>query len=421
MQAGKQILVLLLLLLPVASGCQAFQAQRHAISYIEPAGERPELASNSAVRPTSYHEPAPQQEAKSLGLKDLTPGKLAQRVKVSLGQGPSPEKARQLYRQAAAAFRQASAKRGKDRRPAFIDAAEKYAAAAKRWPDSALEEDALFMAGECWFFADSYPKARTAWDQLVKKYPNSRHLDTVDTRRFSVARYWHQLHEEHPQWILQPNFMDHRRPRNDTFGHAQKLYDQIRLDDPTSRLADDATVASGNAYFLIGKYNKADQYYDDLRKNFPNSEHQFQAHLLSLKTKLKLYQGPDYGSGPLTEAKELITKIHKLFPHEAEVEREFLGNAQREVRAKMAIRLWQDAQYYENRKKYGSARVYYNRILKDYGDTNLAGQARQRLENISTQPDTPPQRMAWLTEMFQSAPRQNQPLIASDWLINLRR
>ncbi len=57
----------------------------------------------------------------------------------------------------------------------FAEAATQFKDAAERWPDSALEEDAMFMSGEGYFFADRYPKANEAWEKLLKKYPNSKH------------------------------------------------------------------------------------------------------------------------------------------------------------------------------------------------------------------------------------------------------
>jgi len=72
------------------------------------------------------------------------------------------------------------------------------------------------------------------------------------------------------------------------------VFDKIRIDDPTGKLSDDATLAAANAYFAQGDFEKADQFYTDLRKTFPSSEHQFTAHFLGLKAKLLCYSGPDY-------------------------------------------------------------------------------------------------------------------------------
>ena len=78
---------------------------------------------------------------------------------------------------------------------------KKYKAAAEqvpsgrstRGPHSPIEQDAMFMLAESYFFDDRYIKARDAYDALVKEHPNTRYLDTVIDREWNIARYW----EEH--------------------------------------------------------------------------------------------------------------------------------------------------------------------------------------------------------------------------------
>ena len=45
-----------------------------------------------------------------------------------------------------------------------------------------MEEDALFLQSESEFFSDQYPKAHDTIGGLLKKYPNTRHLDTAVAR-----------------------------------------------------------------------------------------------------------------------------------------------------------------------------------------------------------------------------------------------
>ena len=56
----------------------------------------------------------------------------------------------------------------------FDEAADNFKAAAAGWPDSALAQDALFAYAESLFFAESYPKANNAYEDLLRKYPNSK-------------------------------------------------------------------------------------------------------------------------------------------------------------------------------------------------------------------------------------------------------
>jgi outer membrane protein assembly factor BamD (BamD/ComL family) len=256
------------------------------------------------------------------------------------------------------------------------------------------------MVGECRYFADRYPKAEEAYELLIKQYPNTEHMDTVAARRFSLAKWWLEYHKKNPRPLLQPNFTDRTVPRFDTFGSAVRLYDRIRLDDPTGKLADDATMAAAGAYFEAEKYEQADRFYEDLRKSFPNSPHQFRAHLLGVMCKLRIYQGPDYNGKPLDEAEKLVEQIYRQFPDHVAEEREHLEKAYAEVRARKAERRHYFAKYYERRGEYGGARYYYNRIIEEYPNTSLASLAQDRLGEIADRPDRPPQRMEWLVNLI---------------------
>ncbi|MGC3969867.1 MAG: tetratricopeptide repeat protein [Pirellulales bacterium] len=130
----------------------------------------------------------------------------------------------------------------------YAEAADKFEEAAERWPDSLMEEDALYMQGESLFFDDQYHASRNAFDTLVKKYENSRHLDRVTARQFAIGRFWDSKGKDHA--MLAPNFFDKTRPWFDTHGNGLKCYENIRLSDPTGPLADDALMAQSTAYFI---------------------------------------------------------------------------------------------------------------------------------------------------------------------------
>ena len=332
--------------------------------------------------------------------------------KTLIGKGVNPQKARELYVEAEGKYQEALRAESDQRQDAFAQAGTQFLEAADRWPDSALEEDAMFMAGEAYFFADMYPKANEAWEKLLKKYSNSKHLDAIESRRFAIAQFWLDLHNKDPESFWEFNWTDPTRPNRDTFGNAVRVYDRIRLDDPTGKLADDATLAAGNAYFAKQRYLDADGFYTDLRKTFPSSEHQYRAHLLGLKSKLLTYEGTDYSGAPLDEAEKLVKQIQRQFPQESGKEREYLTRAYAEVRFKKAEREWSLGQYYDRRGEYGAARFYYEILAKDFSETPFAERARSRMGEIADKPAVPPQRFQWLVEAF---PKEDnaKPLMAT--------
>jgi TolA-binding protein len=316
------------------------------------------------------------------------------------GKAPNKDLARKLYKEADVLYREAAALQGPERQSKFAEAGAKFAAAAERWPDSALQQDGLFMAGESYFFADYYKQANDCYEQVVKTYPNNRYLDTIDQRRFAIAKFWLELQKENPEPFYYVNWTDNTRPWRDTRGHALRVFDRIRIDDPTGKLADDATLAAGNEYFSQRKCLKADEFYTDLRKTYPASEHQFMAHFLGLKAKLSSYMGPNYSVASLDEAEKLIKQTRRQFPRDAEKEKEFLDRAMAEIRYKKAEKIWTDGQFFDRRAEYRAATLTYEKIVRDFDDTPFASKARERIAQMAGKPPVPPQQMQWLVNLF---------------------
>jgi outer membrane protein assembly factor BamD (BamD/ComL family) len=331
-------------------------------------------------------------------LERLAPKELWKDAKKAVGQGPNERIARQALEEGDRLFREKK----------FVQAAKAYRKAYKRWPDSPLEEEAIFKAGESEFFADRYDKADDEYALLVKKFSSTQYLSQLVERRFAIGRYWEQFDRAHAQFVLWPNLFDRTRPMFDTGGHAIRVYEKIRLDDPIGPRADDAVMATANYYFLKGRWDDADYHYGVLRSEFPKSEHQYQAHLLGLRCKLLRYQGPAYEGSPLDEAEDLATQLVTQFPTELGGERDRVLQVRADVRAQRALREYDTAEYYAKLDYYGAARHYYAKVVRDFPDTKLAEQSRERIDQFKAEPDnpTPPFEflVKWLPESTKEGP-----------------
>jgi TolA-binding protein len=332
------------------------------------------------------------EEKKEVGLiPGLDPRTQYEKMKTAVGLGPNEQIARAAYAEGEQLFRDKS----------YRAAAKKFAEAVERGPHSPIEQDAMFMLAESHFFADRYIKARDAYDELVKEHPNTRYLDAIVDREWEIARYWEHFEEYDPDWVLTPNAYDRTRPWFDTIGHAIKTYDNIRLNDPTGPRADDAIMATANIYFQRGRYDDADYHYTLLRREYPRSELQFEAHLLGLQAKLRKYQGADYDGSPLEEAKTLVKQLRMQFDGRlSNEEKERLRTVEAQLNLEIATRDYRMAEYFDGTKHYGAARHYYAQVMQKYPDTELATRARERVGQISGEPEKPPKRLAWLVDMF---------------------
>src|SRR5262249_3633959 len=160
--------------------------------------------------------------------------------------------------------------------------------------------------------------------------------------------------------------IDKKLPYIDYRGNAVAVYESIRLSDPTGPLADDSLFATANAHFVRGRYEDADYHYELLRKEYPRSQHQLQAHLLGLRAKLRNYQGAEYDEAPLRDSEKLIESTLTQFVGDNPEERERLLRTQKAIRAQKAEREWNNGEYYYRRKYYRAARYYYSSVLKNY-------------------------------------------------------
>jgi outer membrane protein assembly factor BamD (BamD/ComL family) len=393
---GRRAWPLLLATLPLATGCASVLPG----SMTPWKSETPPAATAGRDVDRASFETEEDKKLQEIQWSDLQPQNATKLLKKATGNGPNRQIAKDTYLKAEEIYKQAATLPENQRADRFVEAGEKYIEAADRWPGSALEQDALFMAAESYFFADYYPKANDCYERLIKAFPNSRYLDTIDQRRFAIARYWLDIQRKNPESWYAVNMFDQQRPWRDTHGHALRVYDKIRIDDPTGRLADDATIAAADEHFANRKFQKADDYYTDLRKAYPTSEHQFPAHFKGMKAKLMSYLGPNYGGTSLDEAEKLIKQMRRQFPQESAAEKEYLDRAAAEIRFKKAEKVFSTAAYFDRRAEYSGAIHYYQQVVRDYQDTPFAERAQMRINEVADKPGKPEQYAPWLVDLL---------------------
>tara|TARA_R110002073_G_scaffold98665_1_gene226114 strand:+ start:1982 stop:3349 length:1368 start_codon:yes stop_codon:yes gene_type:complete len=321
---------------------------------------------------------------------------------VTMREQENVTKAKDLYKQGDTVFRQAETMNDEEAKATFHKAAKLFRRANEASPGTALQQDAMFMQAESLFFADRLNEASEAYTELQKTYPRNRHNDRITARLFSISRYWIDTEKAtEGKWKFL-NLTDHKRPITDADGHAIRVLDQIRYDDPTGKLADDATMAAAAEHIRQGKFEKADEFLTDLRETYTDSEHLFLAHLLGIRCKLEMYAGPAYSGLVLDEADKIVEQTRTRFPDKLRDEKysDILARAAAEISFHRAERLATRARFRENKKEYGAARYYYNELLKSHQDTPHAETARTRLAAIEKLPDVPTPQLAWLTTVF---------------------
>ena len=161
-----------------------------------------------------------------------------------------------------------------------------------------------------------------------------------------------------------------------------------------------ATLALANAYFEQKRFMDAADTYEDLRINFPNSEHQFHAHLFELRARLEAYQGPHYDGTHLDTAEKLLNAIVTQFAHKADKHRDMLMQENARIRKMKAQREMAMGEYYEARGAYQAAGLHYQQVRSDFNQTPIADDAQTRLAEIVDKPARSNEPPAWVAKVF---------------------
>lgn len=355
-----------------------------AVTVVPPAGSKDDPATKKEEEESSF-----------LDFAWLAPENITKSVKKAFGYGPDEKIARAAFDEGEALYREKK----------YKEAAAKFSTVISRWPDTPLEEDALFMLAECYFFTDDYNDAFDTYSKLLKKYEASRYLDRSIPRMFATGRYWEDLADKEKHWPLTPNFTDKKQPMFDTLGWAVKAYEQVRLDDPTGPLADDAVMATGNLNFKHGHFAEAAESYDLLRKEYAKSKHLLDADVLDVKAKLEVYQGSVYDGTPLKEAGQIAQETLTQFPDKLGAEKQRMIETKNNIVQQQAERSWKVAQYYDSKDYFGAARIYYRDVIQNYPQTQFAVQAQARLEQIKDLPAEPKNYLKPLDNLLSTRPK----------------
>jgi outer membrane protein assembly factor BamD (BamD/ComL family) len=358
-------------------------------------------------------DPLGKRDGNRLLLDDLSPSQLATTLKVRTGMGVDESTANAAYAKATDLYERAAAQKqvdpdGDSWQAIFVEAANEFRIAAANWPDSTLEEKAIFFEGEAYFFADRYVQANRAFEKLIAQYAGSSYLDRAEKLRFVISKYWLELSENGAMVSVS----DPKRPKFNLAGEARRVLHNIRLDDPTGKLADDATFELANAFLKSGQFYEAADTYEDLRRNYPGSSYVFPAHMLELESRLKAYQGPSYDAMPLEKAEKLLKQIVRQFPKEASENRDVLEQQAALITNQLAQRVYDLGQFHEKRGENRAAQLCYQRVAQEYPDSVYGSEVNQSIAKVAALPAVPDQHAKWLVNMFPD-PEADKPVITA--------
>jgi outer membrane protein assembly factor BamD len=243
----------------------------------------------------------------------------------------------------------------------------------KRWPMSDYAPQAQYLLARCHEMRKYDQRAFKEYQSLVEKYPKAETYDEVLRRQYEIANrflagQWFKL------WGVVPFFPSMEKTAD--------MYAKIIRNGPYSEIAPEAQLKIGTArekqkdYLLAVKaYEKAADVYHDNRRIA--AEGLYRAGLAYQKEA----QTAEYDQSAAGSAIATFNDFATLYPDDKRV-----AESQKiiaSLKTEQARGAFEIAKFYEKKRKWDGAKVYYNEAVSKDPESKYAVEARQRLEAIA--------------------------------------
>jgi len=251
----------------------------------------------------------------------------------------------------------------------------------KRWPLSDYAPEAQYLLGRVYEARRHDQRAFKEYQKLIDKYPKTADYDKVLLRQYEIANRFLA-----GQWFKLWGFIPFFRSMEKT----SDLLAKVVRNGPHSEIAPEAQLKIGTArekqkeYTLAVKaYERAaDVYHDNPRIA---AEAIYRAGLAYQKEA----QTADYDQSAAASSIATFSDFIALYPDDPRVAE--ARKIIRTLKTEQARGAFQTASFYEKRRKWDGAKVYYNEAVSYDPESSYAAEAKRRLESVArrTRPQTP--------------------------------
>lgn len=241
-----------------------------------------------------------------------------------------------------------------------------------RWPLSDYAPDAQYIVGRCYEEREHFEKAFKTYQELIEKHPKSAKYEEVLERQFQIAgRYLDG------RWFRLWNYI----PTLPSMERTAKMYSQVVGNGPYSPVGPKAQMNIGAAREKQEEYRLAVQAYiraADRYHDLPGVAED--AVFKAAQAWQQQANKAEYDQGTAGEAIDTFNDFALLFPQDARISEARL--AVKDLRHEQAAGAFIVARYYEEKRRWLAAEIYYNEVLLRDPESEYSEAARQRLAEL---------------------------------------
>jgi len=246
--------------------------------------------------------------------------------------------------------------------------------AADAWieshPDHPLMPEARLVRGDARTAQRHYYDALYEYEYIVRAYPASDQFHTALQREYQIARLFTRG--------MKRRFLGMRIIPAD--GDGEELLIRIQERAPGSDIGEKAHLELADYYYRQREMSSAAEAYDLFMQNYPESDQTEWAMLRLIQANLARFKGPRFDSTGLIEAAQRLKTYRDRFP--AAADRMGADALLVRINQSLAEKSMLTADWYARRDRPVAAAYLYGRVVRDYPETAVAGQALARLRDM---------------------------------------
>lgn len=244
------------------------------------------------------------------------------------------------------------------------------------WPFSDYAPQAQYLLGRCHEARNEDQRAFDAYQNLIEKYPKAPNYDEVILRQMAIANRF-LAGQRFKLFNVVPWFAN----MDKTIG----LYEKILKNGPYSEVAPQAQINIGtaNENRFFKDLPEAARAYERAADKYADRKEGTDALYRVGETYYKQARRAEYDQSIAGQAVATYSDFITLHPDDKRV-----SQAQKRIetlKLEQARGAMDIAKYYEWKKKWKAAKIYYNEVndvLREHPDSPLAAEARARIEHI---------------------------------------
>ncbi len=241
------------------------------------------------------------------------------------------------------------------------------------WPFSDYAPQAQYLIGRCHEAREQDEAAFKAYQKLIERYPKITQYDEVILRQMAIANRYLA-----GQWFKAFNTI----PFFPSMDKTIKLYEQVINNGPYSEVAPLAQMNIGRAHEkkFVADYPEAARAYEKAADKYADRKEGVDALFEVGESYYKQASKAEYDQSVAAQSIATFTDFVTLHPTDKRV-----PNAQKRIdtlKTEQARGSFEIARFYEKRRKWDGALVYYNEVLLKDPNSSYAAEARRRIDDI---------------------------------------